>query len=68
VVERNLYDIDSADLHAVADGSDDRFLYARGFVMAMGREFYCTVAADLQMAGPWAEFEEMCYFFAHLHH
>jgi uncharacterized protein len=26
------------------------------------------VAADVEMAVPWAEFEEMCYFFAHLSH
>ena len=68
VVERKPYVIDSADLHAVTGGSGDGFLYARGFVVAMGREFYYAVAADLQMAVPWAEFEEMCYFFAHLHH
>jgi hypothetical protein len=67
VVERKLYDIDSADLHAVTGGSDDGFLYARGFIVAMGRRFYYAVAADLRMAVPWAEFEEMCYFFAHLH-
>ena len=67
VVERKLYDIDSADLHAVTGGSDDGFLYARGFVVAMGREFYYAVAADVQMAVPWAELEEMCYFFAHLY-
>jgi len=68
VVERKLYDIDSAELHAVTDGSDDGFLYARGFVVAMGREFYYAVAADAQMAVPGAEFEAMCYFFAHLCH
>jgi len=68
VVERKLYDIDSADLHAVTGGSQDGFLYARGFVVAMGRGFYYAVAADVQMAVPWAELEEMCYFFAHLHH
>ena len=67
MVERKLYDIDSADLHAVTGGSDDGFLYARGFIVAMGRELYYAVAADVLMAVPWAEFEEMCYFFAHLY-
>jgi len=61
-------DIDSAELHAVTGGSDDGFLYARGFIVAMGRNFYYAVAADAQMAVPRAEFEEMCYFFAHLCH
>ena len=68
VVERKLYDIDSAGLHAVTGGSDDGFLYARGFVVAMGRRYYYAVAADVQMAVSWAELEEICYFFAHLHH
>jgi hypothetical protein len=31
VAERKLYDIDREDIHAVTDGSDDSFLYARGF-------------------------------------
>jgi len=68
VVERKLYDIDSAELHAVTDGSDDGFLYARGFIVAMGRRFYYAVAADAMKAVPGAELEEMCYFFAHLCH
>jgi hypothetical protein len=67
VVERKLWEIDRADLHAVIGGSDDGFLYARGFTVAMGREFHRCVADDPRMGAPWAECEEMCYFFAHLH-
>lgn len=67
VVERKLYDIDRVDIQAVTDGSDDGFLYARGFVVALGRDFYAAVAADPKKAVPDAECEEMCYFFAHLH-
>ena len=67
VVERKLWEIDRADVHAVIGGSDDGFLYARGFTVAMGREFYGSVADNPQMGVPWAECEEMCYFFAHLH-
>jgi hypothetical protein len=37
VLERKLYDIDRADIQAVTDGSDGGFLYARGFIVAMGR-------------------------------
>lgn len=68
VVERKLWEIDRADVHAVLGGSDDGFLYARGFTVALGREFHGCVAGDPQMGAPWAECEEMCYFFAHLHH
>ncbi|HEX6360137.1 DUF4240 domain-containing protein [Actinophytocola sp.] len=46
VLERKLYDIDRADIHEFTDGSDDGFLYCRGFIVAMGREFYEAVRAD----------------------
>ena len=67
VLERKLYDIDRADIQSVTDGSDDGFLYARGFIVAMGRDFYEAVASDPEVAVPDAECEEMCYFFAHLY-
>lgn len=68
VVERKLYDIDRADVHAVTDGSDDGFLYARGFIVALGRDYYAAVVRDPEKAVPDADCQEMCYFFAHLHH
>jgi hypothetical protein len=67
VVERKLWVIDRLDVYAVTGGSDDGFLYSRGFVVAMGREFYDAVAGDPEMGVPLAECEEMCYLFAHLH-
>ncbi|TDC37986.1 DUF4240 domain-containing protein [Micromonospora sp. KC213] len=67
VVERKLYDIDRRDVQAVTDGSDDGFLYARGWIVALGREFYEAVRADPTMAVVDADCEQMCYFFAHLH-
>jgi hypothetical protein len=67
VVERLLHDIDRADIQAVTDGSDDGFLYARGFVVAVGREFYRAVAADPTVAVLDAECGRICYHFAHLH-
>ncbi|MEV8518014.1 DUF4240 domain-containing protein [Dactylosporangium sp. NPDC051484] len=68
VLERKLYDIDRADIQEVTDGSDDGFLYCRGFIVALGRAFYEAVAADSAMAVPDAECEGMGYFFARLHH
>lgn len=65
--ERLLHDIDRADVQAVTDGSDDGFLYARGFIVALGRDFYTAVAADPRMAVLDGDCESMCYFFAHLH-
>ncbi|MEU8425368.1 DUF4240 domain-containing protein [Micromonospora sp. NPDC048835] len=67
VVERKLYDIDREDIHEVTDGSDDGFLYARGFIVALGRAYYEAVRANPAMAVPDADCEGMCYLFAHLH-
>jgi len=67
VAERKLWEIDRAGIHAVTGGSDDGFLYARGFIVAMGREFYDAVCDNPQMAVPSAECEDICYFFAHIH-
>jgi hypothetical protein len=67
VAERKLHEIDRADVQAVTDGSDDGFLYARGFILALGREFYEAVVRDPRVAVQDAECEAFCYFFAHLH-
>ncbi|GID91919.1 hypothetical protein Adi01nite_13310 [Amorphoplanes digitatis] len=67
VVERKLYDIDRREIQEQTDGSDDGFLYARGFIVAAGQEFYDAVNADPAMAVMEAECETMCYLFAHLH-
>lgn len=66
-LERSLYDIDRADIQEITDGSDDGFLYCRGFIVAMGRAHYESVLADPTAALTDAECEQMCYFFANLH-
>jgi hypothetical protein len=66
VLERKLFDIDRADIQAVTHGSDKSFLFARGFTVALGQEFYDAVAAEPRMAVAGAECEQMCYFFAHV--
>lgn len=66
--ERALYDIDREDVHEALDGSDDGFLYARGFVVAAGRKHYELVKEDPETWGVMdAEAESMCYFASHLH-
>jgi uncharacterized protein DUF4240 len=67
VLERKMYDIDREDIQEVTDGSDDGFLYCRGFIVAMGRDFYEAVLADPSVAIVDAECESMAYFFANLH-
>ena len=66
-LERKLYDIDRQDIQEVTDGSDDGFLYARGFIVALGQAFYDAVNANPELAIPDAECEEMSYLPAHVH-
>lgn len=66
-LERKLYDIDRQDIQEHTDGSDDGFLYARGFIVSMGREYYELVIADPSKALPDLEFEEFCYFSKNLY-
>lgn len=67
VLERKLYELDRADIQEVTDGSDDGFLYCRGFIVAMGRDFHAAVVTDPAVAVLDAECENMAYFFADLH-
>lgn len=67
ILERRLYDIDRADIHERTDGSDDGFLYCRGFIVGMGRAYYEAVLAEPDRAVVDAECEEMCYLSWHLH-
>lgn len=66
--ERVLYDLDREDVHEALEGSDDGFLYARGFVMAAGRAHYDLVNKDPAAWGVMdADAESICYIASHLH-
>ncbi len=67
LLERKLYDIDRADVQERTDGSDDGFLYCRGFIVGMGRAYYEAVLADPDRAVVDAECEAMCYLSWHLY-
>jgi len=67
ILERKLYDIDRAEIQEHTDGSDDGFLYARGFIVAAGKEYYDAVNAKPSVAMTDLECEEMCYLSAHVH-
>jgi hypothetical protein len=60
ILERKLYDIDREEIHAYTDGSDDGFLYARGFIVALGKAYYDAVNSN-PAVGVDLECEEMCY-------
>ncbi|TXT10547.1 hypothetical protein VHUM_02052 [Vanrija humicola] len=67
-ITQALYDIDREDVHAATDGSDDGFLYARGFIVAVGKDYYDKVNAQPSTyAIEDAEFESICYEAAHVH-
>src|ERR1700682_825159 len=60
ILERKLYDIDRAEIQEHTDGSDDGFLYARGFIVAAGRGYFDAVNAKPSVALTDLECEEMC--------
>jgi hypothetical protein len=67
ILERRLYDIDRAEVQEHTDGSDDGFLYARGFVVAAGKGYYDAVNARPSIAMMDLECEDMCYLPWHVH-
>jgi hypothetical protein len=67
ILERKLFDLDRAGIHEHTDGSDDGFLYARGFIVAAGKGYYDAVNANPATAMMDLECEEMCYLPWHLY-
>lgn len=67
ILERKLYTIDRAEIQEHTDGSDDGFLYARGFIIAAGHDYYEAVNEKPSVALMDFECEEMCYLSWHLH-
>jgi hypothetical protein len=67
ILARKLYDIDRAEIQEHTDGSDDGFLYARGFIVAAGKGYYDAVNAKPSIAMMDLECEEMCYLSAEVH-
>jgi hypothetical protein len=67
ILERKLYEIDRAEIQEQTDGSDDGFLYARGFIVAMGEEYYTAVNKDSKKALMDFECEDICYLSYHLY-
>ena len=67
ILERSLYDLDRAEIQEHTDGSDDGFLYARGFIVAAGKTYCEAVKANPSVAMADLECEEMCYISFHLY-
>jgi hypothetical protein len=60
-LEKALHKLDREALQGVTDGSDDGFLYARGFIVAMGKRYFDAVDKNAGRAVCDAELEAMCY-------
>ena len=67
ILERKLYDIDRAEIQGFTDGSDDGFLYARGFIVAAGKDYYDEVNAKPKVAIMDLECEDICYISSHVY-
>ncbi|ETW92124.1 MAG: hypothetical protein ETSY1_45025 [Candidatus Entotheonella factor] len=67
ILERKLFDIDRQDVHEHTDGSDDGFLYCRGFIVAIGQEYYDAVNRDPSNAMFDWECEELTHISWHLY-
>ena len=46
ILEEKLFKIDREDVHYYLEGSDDGFLYNRGFIVGMGKDFYKKIDSN----------------------
>jgi hypothetical protein len=67
ILERKQYEIDRAEIQEYTDGSNDGFLYARGFIVAAGKDYYDAVNAKPKVAIMDLECEDMCYISFHVY-
>ena len=67
ILERKLYDIDREDIHEYTDGSDDGFLYCRGYIVAIGKTYYDAVNSDPTNATFDCECESFTYISANMY-
>jgi hypothetical protein len=70
VLERTLHALDRPELWKYTQGTNDGFLYKRGFIVALGREYHDAVDADESVAMFSRRFrcDEMTYVHALLGH
>lgn len=57
IMEEKLFNIDRKEIHEFTDGSDDGFLYCRGFIVGMGEEYYNKIDKNPSLATMDAEAE-----------
>ena len=59
IMEEKLFRLDREEIHQHTDGSDDGFLYCRGFIVGMGERYYNLVHTTPAKATTDAEAESI---------
>ncbi|MBD0254993.1 MAG: DUF4240 domain-containing protein [Cytophagales bacterium] len=59
LMEEKLFRLDREEIHQHTDGSDDGFLYCRGFIVGMGERYYNLVLTNPAKATTDAEAESI---------
>lgn len=66
-LERVLYQLDQQEIQEVTDGSDDGFLYCRGFIAGVGQAYVAAVLEDPSVARVDCEIGDICYLPFHVY-
>lgn len=67
ILEQKLHALDRTEIHAYTDGSNDGFLYCRGFIVGMGQTYYEAILQEPARATFDLEAEAMCYLSQNLY-
>ena len=68
ILEKKLYDLDTREIHEYVEGSDDGFLYHRGFIVGMGKEYYYSILNDPSKGLLRLRSEDFAYMTRAIHH
>lgn len=66
ILKKRLTELDKKEIYKYVDGSDDGFLYSRGFIIGMGRDYFHAILNDPSLGTLYLESEEFGYFIQHL--
>ncbi|PUZ27459.1 Protein of unknown function [Chitinophaga costaii] len=61
ILEEKLFHLDRKEIHNNTDGSDDGFLYARGFIVFMGEAYYNKIDQNPSEATEDVECDEFVF-------
>ena len=68
ILECKLYELDRKDIHNYIGGSDDGFLYHRGFIVGMGKEYYYSILHTPSKGTSWLSSEDFAYMTRAIYH